>query len=70
MGVDHHALDIRQLRVVLKRAHIEPRPLAQLRDPRVVVVREAVRRENGVGHLRVSHQVHFDHFRLQRTFFG
>ena len=43
MRVDDDALDVRDVRVVLQRAHVEARLLAKLRDPRAVVVRHVVR---------------------------
>ena len=67
-GVRVHddALDVRQVRVVLQRARVQPRLLAQLRHARLVVVRKHVVGQDGVRHVGERHQVHLQHFRLQR----
>ena len=64
------ALDVRDLRVVLERAHVEPGALAQLRHAGAVVVREALGRQNRVGDLGVRDKVDLDDLGLKGCVLG
>jgi hypothetical protein len=64
--VRHHAPDVAQVAVMLHRAHVEARLLAELRDAGAVVVAEGAAAEDRVGDLGLEEQVDLDDLRLQR----
>ena len=65
MGVDAAALEVRELGVVLQRAHVQPSLLAQLRHAGAVVVRELPLAEDGVGDVGEGDEIDLEHLGLQ-----
>mmetsp|Transcript_40808 Transcript_40808/g.97021 ORF Transcript_40808/g.97021 Transcript_40808/m.97021 type:complete len:941 (+) Transcript_40808:1922-4744(+) len=66
MRVDDDALDVREVSVVLEGAHVQPRLLAQLRNPGPVVVRERVVGKDRVRHVRVGDEVDLQNLGLKQ----
>ena len=64
--VDHHPLDVRKVRVVLQRAAVQPRLLAQLGDAGGVVVGERPLGQDGVRDGGELQEVDLQHLGLQR----
>jgi len=70
MRVDERALDVLEVGVVLQRAHVQPRLLAELRDAGAVVVGERPVGEDGIRDLGVGDQVDLQELGLEGALLG
>jgi hypothetical protein len=70
VDVNDDALDVRNVLVMLERALKEAGLLTEVGDAGLVVVREHLVGEDGIGNLGCVHEVHLEETGLEGTLFG